>query len=62
MLRFGLLFAFFFCIPLYAQAYLDGGTGSMILQFFLGGLAVAGSFIKIYWFKIKFFFCKKKDN
>jgi hypothetical protein len=35
-----------------AQAYLDGGTGSMILQVLLGGiagLAVAG---KLYWHKL----------
>lgn len=34
-----------------AHAYLDGGTGSMILQVLLGGvagLAIAG---KLYWYK-----------
>lgn len=39
-----------------AHAYLDGGTGSMILQLLLGGFAVAGAFIKMYWYKIKSYF------
>ena len=39
-----------------AHAYLDPGTGSIILQALLGGLAgvlIAG---KLYWSKIKSFF------
>lgn len=35
-----------------AHAYLDGGTGSMILQLLLGGmagLAIAG---KLYWYRL----------
>ncbi len=39
-----------------AQAYLDPGTGSMILQIILGGVAgllVAG---KLYWARLKKFF------
>ena len=39
-----------------AQAYLDPGTGSMILQILLGGIAgllVAG---KLYWTRLKEFF------
>jgi hypothetical protein len=39
-----------------AQAYLDPGTGSMILQIILGGVAgllVAG---KLYWARLKEFF------
>lgn len=35
-----------------AQAYLDGGSGSMLLQLLLGGvagLAIAG---KLYWYKL----------
>ena len=44
-----------------AYGYLDGGTGGMIVQLILGGLAVGGSFVKIYWNKIKFIFVKNKD-
>jgi len=42
-----------------AQAYLDGGTGSMILQLLLGGLVGLGAVIKLYWYKFKAFFSKK---
>lgn len=41
-----------------AHAYLDGGTGSMILQLLLGGIAGVGCIIKLYWYKIKSFFKK----
>jgi hypothetical protein len=30
-------------------AYLDAGTGSMIVQIVVGGLAAAGVALKIYW-------------
>jgi hypothetical protein len=30
-------------------AYLDAGTGSMLVQILLGGLAAAGVALKIYW-------------
>tara|TARA_B100000767_G_C19369778_1_gene371437 strand:- start:97 stop:336 length:240 start_codon:yes stop_codon:yes gene_type:complete len=41
-----------------AHAYLDPGTGSMLIQGLIGGLAVAMSFISIYWHKFKSFFSK----
>jgi len=34
-------------------AYLDPGTGSMLLQILIGGVATALFSIKIYWKKIK---------
>ena len=39
-----------------AYAYLDPGTGSMILQGLLGGLAAGAAVIGIYWQKVKAFF------
>ena len=36
-----------------AFAYLDPGTGSMILQGIIAGIAVAGFTIKNYWYKIR---------
>ena len=39
-----------------AQAYLDPGTGSMILQILLGGIAGVAVIAKLYWRKIKGFF------
>jgi len=39
-----------------ALAYLDPGTGSMILQVVLGGMAAASVALKLYWQSIKSFF------
>lgn len=36
-----------------AYAYLDPGTGSMILQLLLGGIAGAAVAMKLYWHKFK---------
>jgi len=41
-----------------AAAYLDPGTGSMILQGIIAGIAVAGFTIKNYWYRIRAFFGK----
>tara|TARA_B100000795_G_C22577559_1_gene352513 strand:- start:152 stop:358 length:207 start_codon:yes stop_codon:yes gene_type:complete len=48
-----------------AFAYLDPGTGSIILQSILGAIAAGASYCAIYWQKIKNFFnkrFKKKDK
>jgi hypothetical protein len=34
-------------------AYLDAGSGSMILQMVVGGLAAVGVTAKLYWRRIK---------
>ena len=44
--------------PVYA--YLDPGTGSILLQGLIGGIASAIAFLSIYWQKVKAFFGKKK--
>jgi len=36
-----------------AVAYLDPGTGSMLLQVVLGGIAAVGVAIKLYWHKLR---------
>ena len=41
-------------------AYLDPGTGSMLLQGLIGGLAITMSFLSVYWQKVKAFFVKKE--
>ncbi len=56
---FVLLFINFFLIT-NAKAYIDPGSGSIILQALLGALAAAGATISIYWNKIKDFFRKNK--
>ena len=35
-----------------AHAYLDPGTGSIILQGIIGALAAGAVFAKIYWYKL----------
>lgn len=38
-----------------AQAYLDPGTGSIILQSILAGIAVAMGMLRLYWHQFKSF-------
>ena len=45
-----------------AYAYLDPGTGSLLLQGLIAALAAAGAAISIYWNKLKSLFSKKKKN
>ena len=35
------------------EAYLDPGTGSMLLQVILGGVAAVGVAIKLYWHRLR---------
>ncbi len=55
-------FAFFFLsfdLSHEAFAYLDPGTGSMLLQLLLGGVAGVVVVVKLYWERIKDFFTRK---
>ena len=47
-----------------AMAYLDPGTGSMLLQVILGGIAAVGGAIKLYWHKLRaaFGMAKKEET
>ena len=45
-----------------AYAYLDPGTGSMLVQGLIGGVAVVMSFFSIYWQKVKAFFGKEEAD
>ena len=45
-----------------AYAYLDPGTGSMLLQGLIGGVAVVMSFLSLYWQKVKAFFSKEEAD
>ena len=51
-----------FLFPSQAYAYLDPGTGSMILQGIIGGLAAVAVVAKIYWHRLLGFFGLKKDS
>ena len=59
-----LFFLFFFLFTSSAHAYLDPGTGSIILQAIVGAFAAFVSTLYIFWEKVKIFFRKvfKKDN
>ena len=45
-----------------AYAYLDPGTGSMLVQVLIGGVAVVMSFLSLYWQKVKAFFSKEESD
>jgi len=59
LLSFWLLMA----LSINAEAYLDPGTGSMMLQVILGGIAAIGVALKLYWHKLRVFLGagKKED-
>jgi hypothetical protein len=51
-----------FLIPIPAMAYLDPGSGSMLLQLLLGGTAGLILVIKLYWQSLVSFFKPKKED
>lgn len=52
-----------FVIVSSAHAYLDPGTGSIILQGLIAALAAGAVFIKMYWYKLlNLLGIKKKDD
>ena len=59
VLLFAFLF-FFFIKP--AHAYLDPGTGSMLLQGLLAGIMAVGVTLGIYWRRLKAFFNRSEEN
>ena len=44
-----------------AYAYIDPGTGSMVVQVLIGALVGLGIAIKVYWYKLKEKFMRKKE-
>ena len=54
------IFLISFILTLNAYAYIDPGSGSIILQALLGALAAIGASISIYWNKFKNLFKRKK--
>ena len=45
-----------------AHAYLDPGSGSMMVQLLLAGVAGIGVALKVYWRRVRAFFGKSKDQ
>lgn len=48
--------------PAVAQAYIDPGTGSMLLQSLLAAIAAGLVFGRTIWFRIKSFFRREKGS
>jgi hypothetical protein len=45
-----------------ANAYLDPGTGSMVIQVILGGIVAALTLLKLYWRRVKAFLTGRQSN
>ena len=45
-----------------AQAYLDPGSGSIVLQFILGGAIAALVAFKSYWYRVKAFLSRTPSD
>ena len=48
-------------LPPDAAAYIDPGTGSLVLQGVIAGLAAGAVAIRSYWYRIKAFFRGDRD-
>ena len=48
--------------PLPAAAYLDPGTGSMIIHLIVGSFFGALMVFKVYWYKVKSFFQRSDSD
>lgn len=44
-----------------AYAYLDPGTGSLLLQGLIATIAAGAATVSIYWGKVRSYFAKKKE-
>jgi hypothetical protein len=52
----------YFCFLSNANAYIDPGTGSILLQALIGGLAAAVTSLAVYWGQFKNFILKLKKK
>ena len=53
------------CILLFSSnvnAYIDPGTGSLLLQGLIAGIAAGLYTIKLYWYRIKNFFTRGEED
>jgi hypothetical protein len=58
----GVIFFTFLAAPSTSYAYLDPGTGSMILQGLIAAIALSAVTIKMYWHKFVAFFKRRNDK
>jgi hypothetical protein len=64
LLNVGLYLAGFLFISYWSgslHAYLDPGTGSMVLQFVLGGIVGVLAIVKLYWRRLKAIVLRRRD-
>ena len=54
-----LIALFIFINPVYVYAYLDPGTGSMLIQMLIGGVVAAMFTIKMYWYQLRSYIQRK---
>ena len=47
---------------MHVLAYLDPGTGSMLVQLIVGGVAAAAVAVKLFWYRILRFLRIRKDE
>jgi len=59
-IRIGILVSIGLLMPINSWAYLDPGTGSLLLQGVLGAIAVIGATIKLYWHRLSAFIFGRK--
>ena len=57
-----LLLVWYTISPPPAHAYLDPGSGSMMVQLLLAGFAGLAIAAKVFWRRIKSFFTRSKDG
>ena len=53
------LLAVWLVLEVPVEAYLDPGSGSMLLQILLGGCAAVGVIAKLYWNRVTSLFTRK---
>ena len=53
---------FFVLLPGIAYAYLDPGTGSIIIQSIIAFIAAGFYAVSVYWHKVKSFFKKRRNE
>ncbi len=60
--RFAVIAAFLACVPIPAFAYIDPGTGSMLIQSLLAAVAAVLVFGRGLWHRVKSAFRRDKDK
>ncbi len=56
---YAVVLAIWLMLEIPVEAYLDPGSGSMLLQILLGGFAAVGVIAKLYWNRVTSLFSRK---